>query len=118
MAPRAENREGYPRRSRFRGSIAGPWRSLSTLRGVGLPTAARKTRFRLLVRLCRVGLATHRVTTKGFNNGLASFPPFPSFPGAISARFKVRFPSLAPPRHTPLHRNSGGLVREANGVRP
>src|SRR6516165_855802 len=121
MAPRAENREGYPRRSRFRGSIAGPWRSLSTLRGVGLPTAARKTRFRLLARLCRVGLATHRVTTKGFNNGLASFPPFPSFPGAISEAFRTfqsheRKVYLYPPCLTHLLAFSPSQMGEVSGV--
>ena len=35
----------------FRSSLARPTRSLSTLRGLGLPSAARKTRFRLVATL-------------------------------------------------------------------
>src|SRR6185437_11234738 len=38
-----------------RGSVARPEHWLSTLRGVGCPTAARKTRFRPPARLYRVG---------------------------------------------------------------
>src|SRR5262249_7863767 len=56
-----------PAISSFRGSIARPWHSLSTLRPVGRPTG-RKTRFRLLARLCRVGLPTHKVPVKGFRS--------------------------------------------------
>ena len=42
----------------------------------------RKTRFRLPARLYRVGLATHRVPTKGFRSApVTSLPPFPSFTG-------------------------------------
>jgi hypothetical protein len=43
----------------------------------------RKTRFRLLARLCRTGLVTRRVPAKGFC--ATSLPPFPSFPGAQQA---------------------------------
>jgi hypothetical protein len=47
------------------GSIARPEHWLSRLRPCShLP--GRKTRFRLPARLCRVGLFTHRVPTKGF----------------------------------------------------
>ena len=55
---------------------------LSTLRPCShLP--GRQTRFRLPARLYRVGLATHRVPTKGFCVAiLTSLPPFPSFLGA------------------------------------
>src|SRR6516165_6741639 len=49
-----------PTTSYFRGSIAQPWHSLSTLRPDGRPIG-RKTRFRLLARLYRAGLITHKV---------------------------------------------------------
>src|SRR5258708_38701079 len=52
---------------------------VSTLRGVGRPTAARKTRFRLLAMLCRVGLVTHRVPAKGFRCISYILPPSPGF---------------------------------------
>ena len=42
----------------------------------------RKTRFRLLAKLYRTGLATRRVPTKGFEVYPTSHPPFPSFRGA------------------------------------
>jgi hypothetical protein len=59
----------------FRGSIARLWDWLSTLRGLGRPSTARKTRFRLLARLCRTGLVTRRVALKGFNaSSTSSFP--------------------------------------------
>src|SRR5260370_31845166 len=38
----------------------------------------RKTRFRLLAKLCREGLVTLRVRTKGFTMRRASDPPSPS----------------------------------------
>ena len=53
----------------FRGSITRLLRSLSTLHGHGRPWSC-KTRFRLLAKLCRVGLATNRVATKGFSRGI------------------------------------------------
>src|SRR6202011_2544497 len=102
-APHMQHWEGNPRRQPFRGSIAGLQCSLSTLRGVGYPTAARKTRFRLLAKLCRVGLVTHRVATKGFSDATASRPPFLRFPGAMSflppqTPLTKRFqPCLTPP---------------------
>ena len=37
----------------------------------------RKTRFRLLARLCRVGLVTHRIRTKGFHDASYIASPFP-----------------------------------------
>jgi hypothetical protein len=49
----------------FRGSITQRLISLSTLRSDGRPSP-RKTRFRLLARLCRTGLDTRRVPIKGF----------------------------------------------------
>ena len=36
----------------------------------------------------------------------------------VSARFIPGFPCRAPPRHTPLHRNFGGVEREAKDIRP
>jgi len=61
--PRPDNNEGS-REDLFRGSITRAWHWLSTLRR-GHCWPPRKTRFRLLARLYRVGLATHRVPTKG-----------------------------------------------------
>src|SRR5438445_2891394 len=49
----------------FRGSIARPAHSLSTLRNQGHP-CPRKTRFRPLARLCRAGLLTRWVPSQGF----------------------------------------------------
>ena len=54
-------------RWKFRGSITRPLPSLSTLRSGGHPPP-RKTRFRLLAQLCRAGLVTRRVPTKGFTS--------------------------------------------------
>lgn len=46
----------------------------------GSPLPGRKTRFRLLAKLYRVGLVTHRVPTRGFQGVVVtSFPPLPSF---------------------------------------
>ena len=57
----------------FRGSITRPLTWLSTLRRASRPTP-RKTRFWLLARLCQAGLATRRVSTKGFRvRGSSSF---------------------------------------------
>ena len=77
--PRSGNAEGYPRVRQSRGSIARPGHWLSTLHQDPCG-ACCKTRFRLRARLYRVGLATHRVPTKGFRDVLVtSLPPFPSF---------------------------------------
>src|SRR5260370_42575089 len=54
-----------------------PWCWLSTLRSDHY-WPPRKTRFRWLARPCRVGLATHRVATKGFKDA-TPYPPFLSF---------------------------------------
>jgi len=65
MAPAMSTAKAPANQSSFRGSIARPWDSLFTLR----PTCrhgGRKTRFRLPAKLCRTGLATRRVATKGF----------------------------------------------------
>jgi len=70
----------WPRRRlttrKFRGSITQRLIALSTLRSDGHPPP-RKTRFRLLARLCRTGLVTRRVSMKGFTFWDDS--PFPSF---------------------------------------
>jgi len=47
----------------------------------------RKTRFRLLVRLYRTGLVTRRVPSERFQ--ASNYPPFPSFLGARSDRFRI-----------------------------
>ena len=70
---------------RFRGSIAQRLISLSTLRSGGYPTP-RKTRFRLLARLCRTGLVTRRVPSERFQ---ACYPPFPSFLARGQTEFQV-----------------------------
>ena len=49
----------------FRGSFTRPAHSLSTLRHHGYPWP-RKTRFRLLAKLCRAGLRTRWVPSQGF----------------------------------------------------
>src|SRR6516225_8985916 len=64
--------------------------TLSTLRPVGHPTG-RKTRFRLLARLCRVGSLSHWVPPKGFFD--ASYIAFllsQAFPGASARRSDQR----------------------------
>jgi hypothetical protein len=78
----------------FRGSIARPDGWLSTLRADGRP-AGRKTHFRLLAKLCRVGLATHRVATKGFRSFLHPSP----FPRLRLAQFSARSPLRSPQSH-------------------
>src|SRR5262249_4972670 len=52
---------------------------------VGRPTG-RQTRFRLLARLCRVGLITHKVPAKGFRFASYIASPFPKPPGATNLR--------------------------------
>ena len=58
----------------FRGSIARPWDSLSTLRREVAPPP-RKTRFRLLAKLSRAGFVTRRVPMKGFRVRVSSSFP-------------------------------------------
>jgi hypothetical protein len=60
-----------------------PWHSLSTLRPDGRPRG-RKTRFRLLARLCRVGLIAHKVPAKGFHFASYIASSFPKLPGATN----------------------------------
>jgi hypothetical protein len=52
------------------------WYWLSTLRSAA-HTAPRKTRFRLLAKLYRVGLATHKAPPKGFRGTRYISSPFP-----------------------------------------
>jgi len=59
------SRRRLPRQVFLRGSITRPIRSLCTLRHVRYRTP-RNTRFRLLAKLCRVGLVTHWVPSEGF----------------------------------------------------
>jgi len=63
-APACVN-NGGSREQRFRGSIARHWDSLSTLRSEGSPSP-RKTRFRLLAKLCRAGFVDPQGCMKGF----------------------------------------------------
>jgi hypothetical protein len=63
-APASGKDEGSQQRV-FRGSIAQRLISLSTLRSES-HLSPRKTRFRLLARLCRTGLVTRRVPLEGF----------------------------------------------------
>jgi hypothetical protein len=66
----------------FRGSIARPGHWLSTLRSESrLPP--RKTRFRLLAKLCRAGFVHPQGSDERFLS-FESLPPFLSFPGAMS----------------------------------
>jgi len=69
----------------FRGSIARPGHSLSTLRSEGRPSP-RKTRFRLPARLCRAGFVHPQGSDERFPS-FESLPPFLSFPGAMSIQF-------------------------------
>ena len=60
-----------PASRRFRGSIARHWDSLSTLRSGGRPPP-RKTRFRLLAKLCRAGFVNPQGCMKGFRVRVSS----------------------------------------------
>ncbi len=71
----------------FRGSIARPGHSLSTLRSEGRPSA-RKTRFRLPARLCRAGFVHPQGSDERFPS-FESLPPFLSFPGAMLIHFST-----------------------------
>src|SRR6516164_2351080 len=69
--------------------------TLSTLRPVGRPTG-RKTRFRLLARLCRVGSRSHWAPPKGFfDASYIAFPLSQAYPGASARR------SRGPEQETP-----------------
>ena len=72
--PRSDNAEGSPRVMlsglNSTALVLAVYASPSPLR-----CRRRKTRFRWLARPCRVGLATHRVATKGFKDTRPS-PPF------------------------------------------
>ena len=62
--------------------------TLSTLRPVGHPTG-RKTRFRLLARLFRVGSKAHWVPPKGFfDDSLHRFLLSQAYPGASARRYE------------------------------
>ena len=92
--PRYSPRRRLPRQKFFRGSITRPWHSLSTLRGLGYPSTARKTRFPLLATLRGRDWLPAGFQRKVSVLLLTSRPPFSSFPGARAANF---FSILAPP---------------------
>jgi hypothetical protein len=83
-APRLNESEGYPRLREISGlhvrasllAVYASW--------CGSPHRCTQDSLPAAGQLCRVGLATHRVTTKGFGDAKASHPPFPSLPGATS----------------------------------
>ncbi len=78
----------------FRGSIARPWHSLSTLRSEGRPSP-RKTRFRLPARLCRAGFVHPQGSDERFPS-FESLPPLLSFPAQCQFIFSWRCrPDLA-----------------------
>src|SRR6516164_3953988 len=76
--PRFHKNEGSPRVSDFSGLNGRRRCWLSTLRSAA-HTAPRKTRFRLLAKLYRVGLVAHKLQGKVSEVIVTSYPPFPSF---------------------------------------
>ena len=94
-----------------RGSIAWLALSLSTLRGMGCPTAARKTRFRLVAGLCRAGLSPAGSALKGFGDGYVIRPPFPGLPWRNDVRVLHRGPPPLRGGGLPAHRGGPGLAR-------
>jgi hypothetical protein len=85
-APTCAHGRGSHDETSFRGWMGRLGHTLSTLRPVGHPTR-RKTRFRLLARLYRVGSLSHWVPPKGFFD--ASYIAFllsQAFPGASARR--------------------------------
>jgi hypothetical protein len=69
----------------FRGSIARPGHSLSTLRSES-HLSPRKTRFRLLAKLCRAGFVNPQGSDARFLS-FESLPPLPELLGAMSVPF-------------------------------
>ena len=82
-APAPNQNEGSPH-CEFRGSITRLWAWLSTPREGGRPHP-RKTHFRLLAPALPDGIRTRRVSTKGFQLSLSSFPEL------LGARFVSRW---------------------------
>ena len=75
-----------PRQPTFRGSMARPQNSLCTLRAAGCPANTQHS-LPAAGQLCRVGLVTHRVPTKGFSFvSLHRFPLSQALPGARTSR--------------------------------
>ena len=74
----------------FEAQSHGLARSLCTLRSARSPATPRNTRFRLLARLCRAGLATRWVPPEGF---AAQGPPSPGFPGAPESQSTAALPT-------------------------
>jgi hypothetical protein len=84
---------GSRENNHFEAQWPGCSHALSTLRGAGRPTP-RKTRFRLLARLYRVGLITHRVPVESFEVFVTSRPPSPGFAWRNKTSFEnQRLPS-------------------------
>jgi hypothetical protein len=86
--PRICQRRRLLTSNRSRGSIARPWDWLSTLRSGGCPTP-RKTRFRLLGQAWPGGI----LLPAGLLRKVSEFesrPPSPSFPGAMTIRYRMQ----------------------------
>ena len=83
-------RHGQAVGSRDLNDFGAPWRGPLTrcLRFAAPVTRSpRKTRFRPLAKLCRAGLVTRRVPTKGFR---CRFPLSQALPGALNSRRYTR----------------------------
>src|SRR5262245_23064298 len=88
--PRAMKTRANRDEKTFRGSIARPLISLSTLRGDGYPSS-RKTRFRLLARLYRTGLVNRGDPTEDFTSRMillsrASWRNVAGFPSHLNQK--------------------------------
>ena len=97
--------------------MARPWHWLSTLRP-GHYWPGHKTRFRLLARLYRVGLAAHKAPTKGFRGNRYISSSLPKL-FLAQAGSPGRLPALAPtdPDLPPLGiRLVRSRIRDARGV--
>ena len=87
-------RRRLPRRN-SRGSITRPWHSLSTLRGLGRPSAARKTRFPLLATL-RGGIGYPQDSNERFPSCfLHLFLPSQAFLAQGHTRFSCGEPCMS-----------------------
>jgi hypothetical protein len=85
MVPRHGPRYVHNEGSHDKESFGAQWHGLGThcLRFVRwVAHTGRQTRFRLRAKLCRAGLVTRRVLTKGFRSNRYIPSPFPKLPGA------------------------------------
>jgi hypothetical protein len=78
--PSVDLKTSAPASIKFRGSIARPVHSLSTLRSAGYPGTTQDS-LPAAGQLCRTGLITRKVPAKGFRD---PFPLSQAFPGALS----------------------------------